>query len=166
MDIRKYLKKKENTALCLKSDSFVVESNVHFPTDYNLLWDCARKCLDTVAVFLEKYENIEKWRKLANWRYEIKGLMRELGKVSGRGGKNKQERIVYAARKYLTKVNAFGKKIKESLPDFPMEDIEDLSLQITMEHFISLMDLHINLVDRRILKGETIPHEEKVFSIF
>ncbi|MEA3448958.1 MAG: hypothetical protein U9Q98_11025 [Bacteroidota bacterium] len=39
-------KKKGNTALRLKSDSFVVESNVHFPTDYNLLWDSARKCID------------------------------------------------------------------------------------------------------------------------
>jgi hypothetical protein len=29
--------------LHLKSDSFVVESNVHFPTDYNLLWGSARK---------------------------------------------------------------------------------------------------------------------------
>ncbi len=30
-------KKKEEEALCLKTDSFVSESNVHFPTDYNLL---------------------------------------------------------------------------------------------------------------------------------
>ena len=36
----RYLKKKETTALRLKTDSFVVESNVHFPTDYNLLWNC------------------------------------------------------------------------------------------------------------------------------
>ena len=47
-------KKKENTALCLKSDSFAVESNVHFPTDYNLLWDSTRKCLDTVSKFFGK----------------------------------------------------------------------------------------------------------------
>ena len=48
-------KKKEVEALCLKTDSFVVESNVHFPTDYNLIWDSARKCLDIVGKFLEKY---------------------------------------------------------------------------------------------------------------
>ena len=44
-------KKKESTALRLKTDSFAVESNVHFPTDYNLLWDSARKCLDTTNYF-------------------------------------------------------------------------------------------------------------------
>jgi hypothetical protein len=77
---KEVLKKKEKEALRLKSDSFVVESNVHFPTDYNLLRDSARKCLDAVSTFTEKYENIEGWRKLANWRYGLKGLMRELGK--------------------------------------------------------------------------------------
>lgn len=35
-----------------------------------------------------------------------------------------------------------------------------------MEHYIQLLIKHIDLVDRRILKGETIPHEEKMMSIF
>ncbi|MDR2085701.1 MAG: ISNCY family transposase, partial [Dysgonamonadaceae bacterium] len=38
---QKVFKKKETEALSVKTDSFVVESNVHFPTDYNLLWDCS-----------------------------------------------------------------------------------------------------------------------------
>ncbi len=42
----------------------------------------------------------------------------------------------------------------------------DLMLHITLEHFISLMVKHIDLVDRRILKGEIIPHAEKLFSVF
>jgi len=84
---RQVFKKKETAALHLKTDSFVVESNVHFPTDYNLLWDSARKCLDQVSKFLSKYEGVEGWRKLANWREEMKGLMRELGKASGSRGK-------------------------------------------------------------------------------
>lgn len=50
-------KKKEDTPSRFKTDSFVVESNVHFPTDYNLLWDCARKCLSTVSKFTEKYDS-------------------------------------------------------------------------------------------------------------
>jgi len=36
--------KKEKEALHLKSDNFVVEGNVHFPTDYNLLWDRVKIC--------------------------------------------------------------------------------------------------------------------------
>ena len=165
---KEVFKKKEKIALRLKSDSFVVESNVHFPTDYNLLWDCARKCLDAVSCFLDKYDTdtIPQWRKLPNWRYEIKGLMRELGKASASGGKNKQERMVYATKRYLAKAKALMKKLNSSLPGFPQNDMQDLTLVITLEHFAMLMNKHIDLVDRRILKGETIPHEEKMFSVF
>ncbi len=160
------LKKKEGAALHLKTDSFVVESNVHFPTDYNLLWDCTRKCLDTVSDFLQKYEHIEGWRKIANWRQESKGLMRELGKASSSGGKNKEERIKTAATKYLVKVKTLQSKLKADLPNFPMQDMGDLAAHCVLENFMSLMDKHINLLERRIIKGETIPHEEKMFSVF
>jgi len=40
--------------LRLKTDSYVVESNVHFPTDHNLLWDCARKYMDGVLKFADQ----------------------------------------------------------------------------------------------------------------
>lgn len=90
---KQVFKKKEDTALHLKTDSFVVESNVHFPTDYNLLWDCARKCLDTIAVFLQKYDHIKGWRKHKNWYCQLKGLMRKLGSASASGGANKAGRV-------------------------------------------------------------------------
>jgi len=162
----KVFKKKESTALRLKTDSFVVHSNVHFPTDYNLLWDCSRKCLDTVAKFLCKYEHLKGWRKLNNWRYELKGLMRELGKASASGGKNKENRVVMASKRYLKKANVLLKKLKSELLLLPLKDNGDLALHITLEHFITLMAKHIDLVDRRILKGEKIPHDEKMFSVF
>lgn len=159
-------KKKETAALRLKTDSFVVESNVHFPTDYNLLWDSARKSIDIVNKFLEKYESIKSWRKIKNWRYELKGLMRELGKASASGGKWKERRVRGAANKYIKKARAFYLKLKEGLPTFPIQDDQDLVLVITLEYFMQLLSKHIELVDRRVIKGEIIPHEEKMFSIF
>jgi len=163
---KEVFKKKENTALHLKTDSFVVESNVHFPTDYNLLWDSVRKCLDTVSKFLEKYHEMKGWRKIKNWNYELKGLMRELGKASSSGGKNKQNRVETAAKRYLKKANILLKKLNDELPLFPQNDIEDFLLLIVLEDFIGLMEKHIDLVNRRLLKGEKIPHDEKLFSIF
>ncbi len=94
-------KKKETVALRLKTDSFVVESNVHFPSDYNLLWDSARKCFDTVTAILKKHPETNGWRKLNDWRKETKSLMRSLGKSTGSGGKDKENRIKQAAKAYL-----------------------------------------------------------------
>jgi transposase, IS5 family len=163
---KEVFKKKETTALHLKTDSFVVESNVHFPTDYNLLWDCVRKCLDTVLGFLDKYDHIEGWRKIANWRQEAKGLMRELGKACGSGGKNKEKRIKEASVKYLAKTRALMAKLTKSVPTLPINDFGDLAAHYVLEHFMALMDKHIDLLHRRLINGETIPHCEKMFSVF
>jgi hypothetical protein len=36
-------------ALEVKVDTYVLETDVHFPTDLNLLWDAGRKCVDLIA---------------------------------------------------------------------------------------------------------------------
>jgi len=159
-------KKKEGAALRLKTDSYVVESNVHFPTDYNLLWDCARKCMDGVSKFENKYGAIKGWRKMDDWRLQMKGFMRELGKASASGGKNKDKRIKKAATEYLQKANTLAKKIEAAIRSFPAEDTVDLAESLAITHYLGLMKKHIDLVHRRLIKGETIPHEEKIFSIF
>jgi len=38
-------------ALEIKVDSYVLETDVHFPTDLNLLWDAGRKCVDWIENF-------------------------------------------------------------------------------------------------------------------
>jgi len=163
---KEVFKKKEKEALRLKSDSFVVESNVHFPTDYNLLWDSARKSMDAISQYIKKYDDISGWRKLSNWRQELKGLMRELGKASSSGGKGKKDRMKNAARKYIKKANALVAKLEQTIDYLPIKDLEDLGLVYSLEHFMPLIKKHIDLVERRIIKGETIPHQEKMFSIF
>lgn len=159
-------KKKEVEALRLKTDSFVVESNVHFPTDYNLLWDCLRKCLDTVMKFTEKYERLEGWRKLASWRHDVKGLMRELGKAGSSGGKNKDQRIKAAAINYLNKAMALMVKLTKETPNFPVADFSDVAAHYALERFMDLAHKHIGLLHRRVIDGEVIPHSEKMFSVF
>lgn len=158
-------KKKDDTALRLKTDSFVVESNVHFPTDYNLLWDSARKCLDTITR-LEKECILEGWRKKNNWRAELKNKMRALGRASASGGKAKQDRLISTAQDYLTKAKAFYNKVEELISDFPVTDTKAIVLIMQLEEYKSLLEKHIDLTERRIIKGEKIPHSEKLISIF
>jgi len=78
----------------------VVETDIHFPTDYNLLCDCARKCMDGVSKFVDKYGATKDWRKIDDWHYQVKELMRELGWASASGGRNKDKRIQKAAEPF------------------------------------------------------------------
>jgi len=163
---REVFKKKGSTALHLKTDSFVLESNVHFPTDYNLLWDCARKCLDTVGIFLKKYPRVSGWRKLRNWRSELKSLMRNVGRVSNVGGKNKEEKLKRVTFLYLEKCRLLLSKLSFGKEHLPLNDEIDLANHCILEEYIRLMIKHVDLVERRIIKGESIDHGEKMMSIF
>ena len=158
-------KKREAAAFCLKTDSFVVESNVHFPTDYNLLWDSARKCTDMISKLQEEY-NLPGWRKISNWRSDLKNKMRALGRASASGGKGKEEKIKESAKKYLTKAKALLAKLEKEKVTFPQTDVADVIIILELERFMVLLDKHINLLERRIIKGEKIQHKEKMFSIF
>ena len=159
-------KKKEEAAFCFKTDSFVVEANVHFPTDYNLLWDSARKCLDMVDKFLKKYPEVPEWRKIHDWYRQLKNLMRAVGKASSSGGKNKEERVKQAVRYYLSKARALQDKLEASKETLPQRDIPDLLIMLALERYMAFLDKFIDLLGRRVIKGEQIPHDEKMFSIF
>ena len=53
---------KKDEKLNVKTDTFVVETNIHFPTDINLLWDANRKCIE-LCVLLCAVLGIGSWRK-------------------------------------------------------------------------------------------------------
>ena len=154
-------KKKETEALRLKTDSFVVLSNVHFPTDYNLLWDSARKSIDNVRKAIKKHD-IKGWRKIDNWHKELKRLMREVAQSS----KKSEENRIKIVKKYLQKASLLSEKLHNTLTLLPINDIKDLAIYFSLKYYIEMLDKHIDLLERRVIKGEKIPHQEKLFSIF
>lgn len=158
-------KKKASTALRLKIDSYVVETNTHFPTDYNLLWDSCRKCIE-IGVYLRKQGALNGWRKANDWKKSLKGLMRQVGKTSSGGGKNKDTRVKGAVKAYLSKARSLEAKVNGVLENYFPENTNLFLKMVEMEYYLGMLTKHIDLVERRLLKGETIPHEEKVFSIF
>ena len=161
-------KKDEEVVLRVKVDSYAVESNVHFPTDINLLWDAARKCIDLVVNILSEDE-VAGWRKHADWRRRIKNAFIGANRVAFRGGRNREERIRQASRHYLKLCRLLSQKLEATKPYIaaaasgsPLKMIKLLSL----ENFEKMLDKHIDLVERRLIYGQSIPHEEKVFSLF
>ena len=159
------VKKKEDQGLKIKADTYVLETNVHYPTDTNLLWDSGRKCLD-VMQYLSEDGGLDGWRKHRRWRKDMKNAYREVTRASHGGGKNKETRIKGAVMAYLAVARALDKKITWSLENYATTEIKIIAAMISLDYYQEMLRKHIDLVDRRLLKGEGIPHEEKVFSIF
>jgi len=122
--------------------------------------------MDITEKFCKKYKSIAGWRKLSSWYRVLKNDMRALGQVGKAGGKDKETRLLKATTNYLDKARLFLAKLEKEKHNFPMLDMQDLGFLLELEYYQSMLIKHIDLVDRRIIKGETIPHEEKIFSIF
>jgi len=152
-------------ALEVKVDSYVLETDVHFPTDLNLLWDAGRKCVDLIGGFRAGGHAVPGWRKAKDWRRQLKNLQRSTSQIVYRGGPNKEARVKQAVRAYLAVGRALSAKVRQSLLE-----LCDLSVEATrweqLEYFHTMLDKHLDLVQRRLLNEETIPAQEKVFSLF
>ncbi len=78
--------------------------------------------------------------------------------------KKSEENRKTVAQDYLNKAKLFLEKIKNY--EFSLETEKDLFILVEMEYYISMLKKHIDLFERRVIKGEVIAHSEKVFSIF
>ena len=152
-------------ALEVKVDSYVLETDVHFPTDLNLLWDAGRKCVDLIEGFRASGYELPGWRKAKDWRRQLKNLQRTTSQIVYRGGPNKEARVKSAVRDYLAVGRALAAKVQSSLLE-----LCDLSADATrwekLAYFQAMLTKHLDLVVRRLLHEETIPAHEKVFSLF
>lgn len=164
---RPLFQKKAAEPLRAKSDTYVLETNVHFPTDLNLLWDACRKCL-VLLPRLARLHNLSGWRKARTWRPQLKALLRVCGTIHHGGGAKKPERLETAVKAYLQKAYALEQKVFASLRELRSQPLSlgDQSLLAEVEYFHEKLIKHLDLIERRVLKGETIPHAEKDFSLF
>jgi IS5 family transposase len=160
---RAAFKKKENGAaepIRAKADSYVVETNVHFPTDLNLLWDAQRKCADLLLPMVQA-AGLGGWRKCRQWRRKLKGQM------IGGGGPNKEQRKQAAAEAYVQDSYRFEEKVFQTIQALPVpQDALEWIEREQLDFFHAMMIKQLDLVERRLLRGETIAHEEKIFSLF
>lgn len=159
---------KKNEPLRIKSDTYVLESNVHFPTDLNLLWDSSRKIIDVMRYCKKNYK-LQGWRKVKYWNSKLKNSQRSCSKACSSTSKSKEETIKSKVTEYLKDARAVVEKSEESkralLRANPF-DIKLIGLIYSIEYYQEMAIKHIDLVRRRLLEGEKIPQSEKVYSIF
>jgi transposase, IS5 family len=167
------VKKKENEVLHGRCDSFVVETHVHFPTDINLLFDAMRKLITLSADLCDHY-GFSDWRQHTYNVRHVKRLMRtaqnkKRAQAKTEEQKKKREALIAeahqayidVAQNYLIKARN-TLKIVEKKGVFSMRDV----LIETIEDFIKHAVRQIDQIKRRVIRGEVIPHHEKVFSLF
>ncbi|HKG67322.1 MAG TPA: hypothetical protein VKA92_00525 [Segetibacter sp.] len=150
----------------LKTDSYAVETNVHFPTDLNLLWDSIRKSLDMIKKLLE-ISDIKGWRKIKHLRKSLKSLFRATSQHVFKG-KNEQQKKQYV-KQYLFEARLLKQRVEEVIKNPPLTEGNEkqiLTIIVLLEHYRQYITKFTDQIERRLIKEEVIAAEEKVYSIF
>ena len=153
--------KPPGTALDARVDSFVVETDVHYPTDVNLLWDAMRVLLTEVSVCCRSH-GVSGWRQGQYWRSQVRQGYQRVSRA------RLWCRRLKAVAAWLTLCGDLTGRLGDTLEE--LEGLPEGSVspaQLSRWHWLHACSVRLqDQIRRRVLEEETIPHEEKLFSLF
>ena len=125
------VKKKDGEALRGRCDSFVLETNVHYPTDINLLLDAMRLSLTLTAQWCECLA-MSDWRQHAYNARHVKRLMRTAQNTKRSKAKSpvqvqKNEALIIEAHQaYLSVAQDYLEKARQTLALIEQQGLADV----------------------------------------
>jgi hypothetical protein len=153
----------------VRGDCFVIETNIHYPTDSSLIVDGLRKVLG-IAAMLAGLFGLIGWRQHKHLHRKARRLVRKIERIAARKPDGYQERMKRAYRELLDlaeMVLTRAETLRETVRKYgTFSSAETLALDKELETFVQRTRQVCELARRRVLEGETIPNREKLFSIF
>ena len=143
---------------------------MHYPTDINLLWDAIRKTIE-IAADLCQAHGLSDWRQSAYSLRQFKKLYRHAQKLkhstSQDEGKrqDKEAAMRQAHRAYLEQAQVYLDRASDTRGRLKHLVLAEAFLG-DLDRFMRHAERQIDQIDRRVLQGQTIPHAQKVFSLF
>ena len=163
--------KKKDEGLRGSCDSFVVETDVHYPTDINLLFDAMRKVILLIMALCDDL-GLSGWRKGVYNLKKVKRYFRKAQQLKRSTSKDKttkskrEQLIIDAHMAYLELANSIVERAKDTIRCIRSTDLM-VSVRIEeIQKYIAHAQRQMDQIRRRVVEGETIAHHEKVFSLF
>jgi len=151
----------------VRGDSFVAETNIHYPTDSSLIGDGLRKVLCLAAMLAGRFGSDGRRQEKYLYR-KTRRLVRKIERIAARKGDDYQQRMKKPYRELLElaeMVFARADTLRETVQQNGTGNAEALALDQELETFLKRTRQVCGTARRRVLGGETIPNREKLFSI-
>jgi transposase, IS5 family len=159
-------------AAAVRGDTFVVETDIHYPTDANLLADGLRKIV-SVAQTLAVLWSVSGWRQSRQLQRRVKQLLRRINQAckSKQGGAARRRKRAYQpllklTRTLLGRARQLVQQAQILAAQKVLQSLPSSGLCQELEHYIELTAQALSQAHRRVVRGEQVPHAEKLFSIF
>jgi hypothetical protein len=176
--------KKKELEIFGRCDSFVVLTNIHYPTDINLLYDATRKIISVTAKICEA-EKISGFRQseynikcFKQAGLELAKLIRYRRKAKTVPASANNKAIIKAAAKALAQDTKIKTHCTQYTNDAQMylDRMEKILLKVDkVKYKLALIEIdmykkhalrQIKQINDRIVLNQVIPEKDKVYSIF
>lgn len=140
----------------LRQDSTVVETNIHYPTNNSLVWDCIKESHRLLKQLEEEMNSL-------SVRDYTQGAKRTFFKINVTKSGDKrvdlfQKQLIIFTKSINQASNAIKKKFGCSLTA--------MSIIEALERLLPVMEKVYSMTERREINKETAPNEDKIFSIY
>ncbi|HYA41467.1 MAG TPA: ISNCY family transposase [Syntrophobacteraceae bacterium] len=152
----------------LRVDTTVVETNVHHPTDSTLLWDTVRVITRLVRHLGDLLPD-----GVPGFTIRTRSARRRMQEIQRMTPRERQEQLNRKYRQLIgttcqvvENARVVLKKTERIRSIDLMTDIAIDAVRKEINHYCGLADRVIDQAHRRVLDGEQVPNEQKLFSIF
>jgi IS5 family transposase len=155
----------------VRGDTFVVETNIHYPTESSLIGDGLRK-LVTLAARLAVAQGLTGWRQHQHWLKKVKKQVWAISRASRTKTQAGKARLRACYQELIQEAEALlqrGRQLAALLQASENLSVLDPACGAGAKELLHYVDLTAQVCDtarRRVLLGETVPNADKIFSIF
>ena len=141
----------------LRTDSTVVETDIHYPTNNELTWDCIK----TSHRLLKKLEESGCLKKVRNNQKQAK---KNRFQINNTKKEDKRKELFDNQLKLLR--NSINQAERAVIEASTKGDIKDWVIAEELKRLIPKMEKVHDITRRHELLGEKVPNSEKIFSIY
>jgi len=161
---------KSDVPLLARCDSFVVETDIEYPTDIRLLNDAMRKVILACGQASKQF-GVPNWRNHKDNHASVNHLYIRAQRIKHSSSKDQvkktaqQDKIIQAHQAFIDRAGYFLRRAQDTLNQLAnLPGSETLCAKINYYGFWAYHQ--IDLIRRRVMDDEKIPHAEKIFSLF
>ena len=151
----------------VRADSFVIETNIHYPTESSLIWDGVRK-LVPLGCRLASSLDIQGWRQAKHLRKKIKQQVREIGRISASKSPAVKAKLYPAYGQLLEQVGRVLDRVRalKNHAESVRLNPRDARRLERLTHWLGMTAQVVDTAFRRTQLGETVANKDKLFSLF
>lgn len=153
----------------LRLDTTAVGTNIHWPTDSSLLWDVYRTLDRLIRQAREIDPEAVGTRRLQARR--AKRLQQKISRQAANKGRSALKPLYMQLIPMVEDLFGWARSVRKELAKSRrlasvMDKARAAAIVRQIDHYIELGQRVVDQARRRVLQGERVPNDEKLFSIF